>query len=67
MIEPFDIGIGTQFEIEKMKRAIDSSSDIEELRSLCKSVVSAWLHQVEATKWVMRQNTNHTFNFKQSE
>jgi hypothetical protein len=56
MTEPMQLSIGQKFELERMTRAIDATTDIEELRGLCKQLLQAWQSQRAATAWVMSQN-----------
>lgn len=44
------------FEVERFSRAIDATSDLAALRSLCKQLLQAWMAQKAATCWVMRQS-----------
>lgn len=44
------------FELEKMKRAIDSCDNASELKALAKELLSAWMTQKAACLWIMRQN-----------
>ncbi len=43
------------FELERMSRAIDATTDPEALQSLCKQLLQAWHTQKAATAWAMRQ------------
>lgn len=43
------------FEIERMGRAIDATTDIESLKELSKQLVSAWFAQKAATLWALHQ------------
>lgn len=53
MSDQLALSIGQQFEIERMGRVIDATSDIESLRRLSKQLVQAWYCQKAATRWVM--------------
>lgn len=54
-IEPLQLSMTQSFEIERMKRAVDETTNIEELKELTKQLISAWHSQKAATAWVMRQ------------
>jgi hypothetical protein len=45
-----------QFEIAKMERVIDNTSDVEALRKVAKMLHQAWQGQRAATLWAMRQS-----------
>jgi len=53
MSEPLALTVGQQFEVERMNRVIDATSDIEALRRLSKQLVQAWHCQKAATRWVI--------------
>jgi hypothetical protein len=53
MSDQLALSIGQQFEIERMGRVIDATSDVEALRKLSKQLVQAWHCQKAATRWVM--------------
>ena len=44
------------FELEQMKRAIDSCNNASELKALAKQLLSAWMTQKAACLWIMRRN-----------
>lgn len=46
-----------QFELEKMSRAIDATTDVAALRKLAKQLMQAWECQRAATLWVMKSST----------
>ncbi len=50
-----ELSMGQRFEMEKMSRAIDSCNDINELKSLTKTLVSAWMTQKAAIAWMIRE------------
>lgn len=54
-MEPLTFSISQQFEVERMGRVIDETSDAAVLQSLCKQLLEAWMTQKAATAWVMRQ------------
>lgn len=43
------------FEIERMGRAIEATTDTETLQRLCRQLFHAWQVQRAATVWAMRQ------------
>ncbi|MFN9545930.1 MAG: hypothetical protein ACK6AD_02500 [Cyanobacteriota bacterium] len=56
MSEPLALSLGQKFELERMSRAIDATTDPEVLRGLAKQLLEAWHSQKAATQWVMRQH-----------
>lgn len=50
-----ELTMGQRFELEKMNRAIDSCTSVDELRSLAKTLTSAWMTQKAAIAWMIRQ------------
>jgi hypothetical protein len=55
MLEPLALTLGQKFELERMSRAIDATTDPQVLRGLAKQLLEAWHSQKAATQWVMRQ------------
>jgi hypothetical protein len=53
--EPLSLTLGQKFELERMSRAIDATTDPQVLRGLAKQLLEAWHSQKAATQWVMRQ------------
>ncbi len=47
-----DLSMGQQFEIERFNRAIDATTDADQLRLLAKQLLQAWHTQKAATHWV---------------
>ncbi|QEY31098.1 hypothetical protein EVJ50_01345 [Synechococcus sp. RSCCF101] len=41
------LSLNRQFMVESQSRAIDSCSDVDELRKLAKTLLQAWQHQAE--------------------
>lgn len=58
MSEPLALSLAQKFEIERMGRVIDSTSDLAALKSLTKQIFKAWQGQKAATGWAMRQQLN---------
>lgn len=54
-MEPMELTVGQQFELERMSRTIDGTNDVATLRRLAKQLLQAWGCQRAATQWVMRQ------------
>jgi len=50
----FGLSLSQVFEKERMERAIDSCSNVEDLKSLSKQLLSAWMNQSAACSWIMR-------------
>jgi hypothetical protein len=48
--------MGQQFEVERFSRAIDATTDPEQLKALAKQLLQAWHTQKAATEWVKLQN-----------
>lgn len=48
-----DLSTFQQFEIERLKRAIDNTTDIETLKAISKQLLQAWQVQRAATNWVI--------------
>lgn len=55
MTAPLALSLTQKFELERMGRVIDSTSDPTALKSLAKQLLQAWQTQRAATEWVMRQ------------
>lgn len=53
-----ELSMGQKFELEKMNRAIDSCTSVDELRSLAKTLTSAWMTQKAAIAWMIREQLN---------
>lgn len=55
MIEPLQLSVAQQFDIERLGRAIDSTTHVPDLQALCKQLLQAWQTQKAACAWVMAQ------------
>lgn len=55
-LTPLQLPLNQSFELEKMYRVIDSTTDVAKLQELCKDALQAWHWQKAATAWVMRQS-----------
>jgi hypothetical protein len=44
---PSSLSLSRQFLVESQSRAIDTCSDVQELRQLAKTLLSAWQQQAE--------------------
>jgi len=55
MNTPIELSTVQQFEIERLSRAIDATSDPEQLRQVAKQLLRAWQTQKAATHWMIRQ------------
>ena len=53
--ESVSLSITQQFDVERMNRAIESTSDAHQLQMLAKQLLQAWHSQRAATAWVARQ------------
>lgn len=49
------LSVGQQFEVERFCRAIDATTDTEQLKALAKQLLQAWHTQKAATQWVHAQ------------
>ena len=56
LMEPLALTLGQKFEIEKFSREIDSSSDVQQLRSIAKDLLLAWQQQQASSAWAIRQS-----------
>ena len=56
MSEPLALTLQQQFELERMNRIIDNTTDVVALQRLAKQLVQAWHTQKAATDWGMRQS-----------
>ena len=54
-MEPMELTVGQQFELERMTRTIDATNDVPALRTMAKQLLQAWGCQRAATQWAMRQ------------
>lgn len=54
-MDALQLSTAQSFELERMGRVIDSTSDMVALKSLAKQLLQAWQGQKAATDWVMRQ------------
>jgi hypothetical protein len=66
MSEPLSLSLGQQFELERMSRAIEATTDLETLQGLAKQLLQAWHSQKAATQWVMRQQLGSSPQFASS-
>lgn len=55
MGDPMGLTIGQRFELERMRRTIDETTDVAELQKLAKMLLQAWQSQKAATGWAMRR------------
>ena len=56
IVSPLELTMGQKFELEKMGRVIDSTTDLKVIQDLCKQLLEAWMTQKAATAWIMREN-----------
>lgn len=63
-VQPLVLSESEKFSIEKYCRDIDAEQDIEKIRSVAKSLVSAFYNQKAATKWVMRNQLPAPFKME---
>ena len=55
MSNSIELTVGQQFEMERFNRALDATTDPDQLRSLAKQLMQAWQTQKAATKWIVEQ------------
>lgn len=55
MSDPMALTTSQQFEIERMNRTIDATTDVADLRRIAKMLLQAWQTQRAASVWAMRQ------------
>ena len=53
--ESVSLSVTQRFDLERMNRAIESTSDAQQLQVLAKQLLQAWHSQRAATAWVARQ------------
>lgn len=53
--QPMGLSVGQQFELERMRRTIDATTDVVQLQKLAKMLLEAWQSQRATTAWMMRQ------------
>ena len=57
MSNSIELTVGQQFEMERFNRALDATTDPDQLRSLAKQLMQAWQTQKAATKWIIEQQS----------
>ena len=57
MSNSIELTVGQQFEMERFNRALDATTDLDQLRSLAKQLMQAWQTQKAATKWIVEQQS----------
>ena len=57
MSNSIELTVGQQFEMERFNRALDATTDPDQLRSLAKQLMQAWQTQKAATKWAVEQQS----------
>ena len=53
-MDAIELSISQTFELERMRRAIDATSDPEELRALSKDLLRAWFTEKATTNQAIR-------------
>ena len=53
MSNAIELTVGQQFEIERFNRALDATTDPDQLRDLAKQLMQAWQTQEAVTKWAI--------------
>ena len=57
MSNSIELTVGQQFEMERFNRALDATTDPDQLRSLAKQLMQAWQTQKAAAKWIVEQQS----------
>lgn len=55
MSDPLALTLGQQFELERLTRVIENTTDSKALQGIAKQLLQAWQTQKAATEWVMKQ------------
>jgi hypothetical protein len=63
MSDPIGLSMAQQFEIAKMERVIDGTSNVDDLRKLAKMLHQAWQVQRSAALWAMRHSLPKATDF----
>lgn len=63
MQNSLELSAAQQFEIEKMNRIIESTTDVIALRKLTKQLLTALMVQKAATDWAIRQTAPRVGKF----
>jgi hypothetical protein len=62
-MEPLNLSTSQQFEIERFKRDIDNTANIEDLRKIAKELLQAFYSQKAITAWVMKDALSSPSSF----
>jgi hypothetical protein len=54
-MQPMELSVAQRFEIERIGRAIDATTDVATLQGIAKQLLQTWQMQRAATTWMMRQ------------
>jgi hypothetical protein len=54
-MQPMELSVAQRFEIERIGRAIDATTDVATLQGIAKQLLQTWQMQRAATAWMMRQ------------
>jgi hypothetical protein len=52
--DPLQLSESQRFEIERLRRAIDGTHDLDALRAMAKELLKLWQTQKAATAWAIR-------------
>jgi hypothetical protein len=55
-MQPMELSVAQRFEIERIGRAIDATTDVPTLQGIAKQLLQTWQMQRAATAWAMRQS-----------
>lgn len=63
-MEPLELSLSQQFEVNRFSRVIDETTDVPTLQKIAKELLQAWQSQKAVTAWVMRENLQNPPSFK---
>lgn len=63
-MEPLELSLSQQFEINRFSRVIDETTDVATLQRIAKELLQAWQSQKAVTIWVMKENLQNPPSFK---
>lgn len=63
-MEPLELSLAQQFEVNRFSRVIDETTDVPTLQRIAKELLQAWQSQKAVTTWVMKENLQNPPSFK---
>ena len=55
-MESLELSLAQKFELNRLSRVIDETTDVPSLQKIAKELLQAWQSQKAITAWVMREN-----------